>query len=612
MLFVGLAPAQDSLPSRTGHNEAQTVQLEVLVPLVKGGKRIGFAPKGTRALLLGPIDEPDADLDVVAKGLDIGGKVRFEVQRSRPYRLVIDTAVHETDPSSLYLPTSVAIVYEGDKPNYAIAAPVRYVKDFSTPEYAAHEMKLVLSALDGGTDSEVASLKEGLNALRISILSGTYQLAKTVPLDAWKSEIYGPKTRIKGFAGYQEWGGDSAGVYKHRQLWAFTADGKDILPLLRSQRGSVDATSSFGNFELELPIGLQVTIVVDSMLTMQTGDSLPMWEMVSICPVSSEQETSSVCIFRESGENRYLANESRLDQIQFLLSRAKDIATDEAAKDRARQANHRLRSARSAESRINIVASLYGDRPRDSWEELYKASQENKRTVFWVIAKPDGYIPNAKWKNDFEPYLTAQYRESPLDTSAAALPRTNFRVLAYVSLIGEGNAPKPKAAIWQEVMEWTSDQKRAVTGLFIDNLWQYSEDELKQLVEQLKTEFGEDFTIFGSCGPRLRADDEVVSAEIVDVLFLAKRNDVDFREIRKRSVRIKAMHPNAKLAVISLGVQKSRLSKLMRDNQDAGVTFVGLSDQMPQNEMQKRYDASIAVPDYWPDFCELCERINQK
>ena len=612
LLHASAGPVQEDVQLRLA------IPIDVVAVRVKDGVKETFVAKGTPVFLIGPLDNPNPEIKVAH--VDSSGRIKgIDLQPDKDYRLFVDTLKENQELPEVYFPIVLSLRVSNLRFATQVTAESLAIGDFrvigdAQAEFARAASILKLAGL-GKPPKELQDAAAKLEQLTQRIQKD-FQIIKQNGLDEWRgiplTQDHDKKKNtvlVSGMAGLpkQEQGqaAKTWSPYPASLVFATTADGEDLTYKLN---GGPVFTDQDGRFSLILPKDVCMTVIVDAEYHVRSRQILKPPSMIRVC-VTADYDTQ---VTVNEGDE-HLSEEERCAAFSEVLEAAILNSTNKDHQKQLRKAMTRFRSAMAKASRVNLVSCLYGSTPGEDWERVSEAARRSATTVYWVVANlgKEGFVP--KWEESFEPYIEQQFTRSTIETSRTNMPRSNFRIVGYVSC-WTGTAAKLKATILREIEMWVGGAEQRVTGVFVDNLWRVPDADRQFIYKELKSTYGDDFAVFGACG-ELENQPEQTDAESevsknLDTIFLDKDTNIDFREMRRRQKAVADTipsiegKPSANIGVFNVGVHVDDWAKVLGSNTEASVRFLNITDFSPSTIEEKWFDASLPLPTYWDDLYE--------
>ena len=594
------------------------IPMDVIAVCVKDGIKEDFVDRGTPVFLVGPLENPNPDIKVTQ--VERSGKIKsVDLLPDKDYRLFVDTLKANQQLSDVYFPIALSLRVSNLRFATQVTAESLSIGDFRVIGDAQAEIARAASIVKlagfGKPPKKLEDAAAKLEQLTQSIQKD-FQILKQNELDEWRSiplERDRDKKKntvlVSGIAGLSQQEQDQAAItwspYFESLVFATTADGEDVTYKLN---GGPIFTDRGGSFSLTLPKDVCITLVVDAEYNVRTGQILKPPSMIRVCAAADHDTQVSV-----NEGDAHLSEEERLAAFSEILEAAIRNSTSEDHQKQLRRVMTRFRSSMAETSKMNLVSCLYGSTPGEEWESVSEAARRSTKTVYWVVANlgKEGFVP--QWQNLFEPYIEQQFTSAAIETSRTKMPRSNFRIVGYVSC-WTGTVEKLKATILSEIEMWVGGTEQRVTGVFLDNFWRVPDHDRKYIYEELKGKYGEDFAVFGACGKLVNQPDQTdAESEVsknLDVIFLDKDTNIDFRDIQQRQKAIAETtpsiegKPSAYIGLFNLGVNAVDWAKALENSEGASVRFLNITDFAPNTEEEKWFDGSLPLPSYWDDLCE--------
>ncbi len=612
--------------------QADAIPLKVLAVHVKHGKKAAeFVRANTPAYLIGPLDQsmPQAALYHV----DRDGVIDpLKVEPGKEYRLIVDTSdTFESSDGEVFLPAATSLrAFKTSRPNQStigthLVAEAISLKDYRTARRVGEHLDFVLNTLAISNDRDCAAAMAATRQRLTDfapVCSDAFNKQTPNRVDEWKhipiASVRDVSENIVEVTGLAEFGqlrkqGVEWKPYVRSRILACAADGSDITHRFNNQ---FVTTNLDGSFKIKLPKDVCVKLIVDAEYDKTQNVIVKPPAYVDLCPISKygivwEKTTPAISSHSQSFDAKY-----RSTLFTKLFNDAERAGKTQEERDRVKPVLMAHRASQAAKSKWNLVASQTGPKPGEDWDQVQYAAEKYPSTCFWIIVKPGGDRVPDGWAKAFEPYLKSQFRSLDGEVIPENAPRTNFRIVGYVSA---WRTDKTMEHIRTEISTYTmgrSDAKNShmqVTGVFLDNLWQLSSEEREGLCTEIRNTHGSDFMIFGACGEKVDVEStEPSAAGILDVLLMRKSHQLDMKSIIGRRELIVATVPKARFGVFHLGVDANGMKAAVEQQMKAGVQFINVSDFKPQSEKAGWYDANVPLPSYFPDLAAVVNEANAK
>ncbi len=606
----------------------ETIEIEVVAVHVKGGAASGFVVEGTPVLVIGPMDSEPMQFSVTQVGKS-GAIEHIKIQRNKQYGLYIDTLSPKKKRSKHdYVPVVMRLrITTSGLGNHIVAESIS-AYDFRSVEMLSAKLLVAMQLLETGVDAvqpqEFTAAKSSLRTFTKLILNKFPAAAtndfseitkRIVAVRGDTIEVVGVAESLPSESGFPLRHSTERffhGPYMGCNVYAFAPTGVDVVPFSNS---GVVATNATGEFTLALPADVVVTLVIDA-------EYDPVTETLTKPPKYIDLSPKQFPVPRNVGfDTRVTVNDQHLsvsdaDQSMVFgrfMTEAAAKSDNPRQRDRLVAASQKFRSAVARSAKLNLVSCLYGPEPDADWDRVLQSANRYPSTVFWVIVKPDLYGAIPGWESRFWRYSDQQFRKASVETPSVLLPRSNFRMVGYVSLWAEDGA-KPNSEVLSEVKLWATASEQHVTGVFLDNLFRTTQEQRAEIREEIKKLYGPDFAVFGACGNPVVEDQlESSVASALDTIFLEKNVEIDFPLLKSRIADVSEGHSTVLIGGISLGVDQSEWQSTLKQHVDAGVRFVSVTDFAPRPGVAEEqwFDAPFSLPAYWDELSEYVDLINK-